>query len=41
MTFIRRILDERSLARHVWSWDLFVVVATIVLVKPAVLAWPS
>ena len=29
----------RYYAEHVWSWDLFAVVATIVVVKLAVMAW--
>ena len=29
----------RWYAHQVWSWDLFAVVATIVVVKLAVLAW--
>jgi hypothetical protein len=31
----------RFYAQHVWSWDLFAVVATIVVVKVAVMAWSS
>jgi hypothetical protein len=29
----------RFYAEHVWSWDLFAVVATLVVVKLAVMAW--
>ena len=29
----------RFYGQHVWSWDLFVVVATIVVVKVVVMAW--
>jgi hypothetical protein len=31
----------RFYAQHVWSWDLFAVVATFVVVKVAVMAWSS
>jgi hypothetical protein len=29
----------RFYAKHIWSWDLFIVVATIVGVKLAVMTW--
>ena len=29
----------RFYGQHVWSWDLFAVVATIVVVKVVVMAW--
>ena len=29
----------RFYAKHIWSWDLFIVVATIVGVKLAMMTW--
>lgn len=33
------LFGYRFYANHVWSWDLFAVAATIVIVKLSVLAW--
>ncbi len=29
----------RFYINHIWSWDLFIVIATIVLVKVSVMTW--
>lgn len=33
------LFGYRYYVNHVWSWDLFVVIATILIVKLAVMAW--
>ena len=33
------LFEYRYLVNHVWSWDLFAVAVTFVLVKLAVMAW--
>ena len=33
------LFGYRFYVNHVWSWDLFAVAATIVIVKLSVLAW--
>ncbi len=33
------IFYYRYFARHVWSWDLFAVIATMVVVKLSIMIW--
>lgn len=33
------LFSYRFYINHIWSWDLFIVIATIVLVKVSVMTW--